>query len=186
VAATQGKIIARWLTAVLGLLVALATTLLTTTAAANTAVPSACLRVVSAESQLFVLVQTDSSPHLRRGIGQVCAEHATGPPLASKGGVGLTDDAAKLSGMLRDAVKGKGNFGIGQGTRAQSQAMGEAWVGDGFKVASDGKILISRDGLRQYRPPSFKPRLGKTQANFEQRFKSEGQWQGNAHLDIVD
>lgn len=38
--------------------------------------------------------------------------------------------------------------------------------GAGYKVASDGKTLVSSDGLRVYRPPSFKPRLGKWQANF--------------------
>ena len=97
-------------------------------------------------------------------------------------------DWAKLSGQLRDASKGKGNFGIGSGTREQADAMGKAWVGDGYKVESDGKTLLSKDGLRQYRPPSHKPNLNKTQANFEQRFAGQKtkQWQSNAHLDIVD
>lgn len=98
------------------------------------------------------------------------------------------DDWAKLSGQLRDAAKGKGNFGIGSGTREQAEAMGKAWVGDGYIVASDGKTLISADGLRQYRPPSYKPRLDKTQANFEQRIPGQqsNRWQSNAHLDITD
>lgn len=51
--------------------------------------------------------------------------------------------------------------------------------------ASDGKTMISADGLRQFRPPSFKPKLGKTQANFEWRNVNQGQWQGNGHLDIL-
>ncbi|MCP4609739.1 MAG: hypothetical protein GY845_13610, partial [Planctomycetes bacterium] len=103
---------------------------------------------------------------------------------ASKSG----DDWAKLSGQLRDASKGKGNFGIGSGTREQADAMGKAWVGEGYTVASDGKTLVSADKLKQYRPPSNKPKLGKTQANFEQRFPGQKskQWQSNAHLDIVD
>lgn len=92
----------------------------------------------------------------------------------------------KVSGMLRDASKGKGNFGIGSGTRAEADAAGKAWVGSDYRVASDGKTLVSKDGLRQYRPPSNKPKLGKTQANFEQRYKPDGQWQGNGHLDITD
>ncbi len=99
---------------------------------------------------------------------------------------GATDDLAELSGKLRGAARAKGNFGIGSGTREQAQAMGEAWVGPGFKVASDGKILISADGLRQFRPPSFKPSLGKFQANFETRPVGLTQWQSNAHLDILD
>lgn len=66
--------------------------------------------------------------------------------------------------------------------------MGKAWVGDGYKVASYGKTLVSQNGLRQYRPPTYKPHQKGTQANFEQR--SLGQetkkWQPNAHLDITD
>ena len=104
--------------------------------------------------------------------------------------VANTQDWAKLSGQLRDAAKGKGNFGIGSGTRAEAQAMGEAWVGPGYRTASDGNILLSKDGLRQYRPPSAKPSSPHAQtgvqANFESRLKPEGQWQGNAHLNIVD
>ena len=98
------------------------------------------------------------------------------------------DDWAKLSGKLTEATKGKGNFGIGSGTREQADVMGKAWVGAGHKVASDGKTLVSQDGLRQYRPPTYKPYQQKTQANFEQRFPGQEtkKWQSNAHLDITD
>lgn len=99
---------------------------------------------------------------------------------------GARSDWATLSGMLRDAARGNGNFGIGAATRSQAQAMGEAWVGPGFRTASDGATLISADGLRQFRPPSFKPTLGRFQANFEARPAGLTQWQSNAHLDIVD
>lgn len=95
---------------------------------------------------------------------------------------------AKMVGMLRSVAAGKGNFGIGSATAKQSDAMGRAWVGKGYTVASDGKAWVSKDGLRQYRPPSAKnsphAETG-IQANFEQRTKPEGKWQGNAHLDIV-
>jgi hypothetical protein len=96
-------------------------------------------------------------------------------------------DWAKLSGNLRAAAKGKGNFNIGRANRAQADTMGRAWVGKGHKVASDGKTLISKDGLRQYRPPAAKSsRLAKTgvQANFERREKPSGNWTHNGHLDI--
>lgn len=99
---------------------------------------------------------------------------------------GTESDWPARTGMLRDAAKGKGNFGIGAGTREQAQAMGEAWVGPGFRASSDGKILVSADGLRQYRSPSFKPKQGKFQANFESRPEEMTQWQLNGHLDIVD
>ncbi|WP_344808533.1 RHS repeat-associated core domain-containing protein, partial [Allohahella marinimesophila] len=106
---------------------------------------------------------------------------------AAKGG----DELAEMSGMLRDAAKGKGNFNIGSGTREQADAMGAAWVGSGAKVASDGRTLVSKDGLRQYRPPSSKSSdyaTTGTQANFERRLEGQNsrQWQGNGHMDIVD
>jgi len=97
-------------------------------------------------------------------------------------------DVGKEIGILRDALKGKGNFGLGSATRAEANRLGRSWVGDGAKLTSDGKILISKDGLRQFRLPSFKKRLGKTQANFERRFSGQKtkQWQANGHLDILD
>jgi hypothetical protein len=94
---------------------------------------------------------------------------------------------AEQSGILRDAAEGTGNFGLGSATASEADALGRAWVGEGYTVASDGKTLVSADGLRQYRPPSFKPNLGIQQANFERRFPgqlSQG-WQGNGHLNIT-
>lgn len=44
--------------------------------------------------------------------------------------------------------------------------MGKAWVGDGYKVASDSKTLASQNGLRQYRLLTYKPHQKGTQANF--------------------
>ena len=64
--------------------------------------------------------------------------------------------------------------------------LGHAWVGVNHTIASDGKTLVSADGLRQFKSPSFKPRLGITQANLEWRNIARGQWQGNGHLDITD
>lgn len=107
------------------------------------------------------------------GVGEVAAE-------------GATADDAVLSGILRDAAKGKGNFGLGSGSSSQAGAAGRAWVGDGYTVASDGKTLVSSDGLRQFRPPSYKPSLGQWQANFEERFTPSGAWQSNGHLEIWD
>ena len=94
-------------------------------------------------------------------------------------------DWAALSGMLRAAASGKGNFGVGGATTEQAQAAGKAWVGEGATLASDGKTLVSADQLRQYRPPSFKPDLGRVQANLEWRLRTSGQWHGNAHIDIT-
>ena len=95
---------------------------------------------------------------------------------------------AQQTGILREAATGKGNFGLGSASARDANALGRAWVGDGYTVASDGKTLVSSNGLRQFRPPSWKPGLSRYQANFESRF--EGQlsngWQANGHLDITD
>jgi RHS repeat-associated protein len=93
----------------------------------------------------------------------------------------------KIQGILSTMAEHRaGNFGLGSATRAQAEKTGLRWVGSNHRVASDGRTLISHDGLRQYRPPSFKPNLDKVQANFEQRPKPEGPWKKNGHLDITD
>ncbi len=93
---------------------------------------------------------------------------------------------AKEIDILKRAATGKGNFGLGEGTAEEANRLGRAWVGRNAKTASDGKTLVSVDGMRQYRPPGFKPKLGKSQANFEKRFKEQRTrgWQSNGHLDI--
>ncbi len=100
----------------------------------------------------------------------------------------VSGDWAKLTGMLQQATKGKGNFTIGSASREQSNVMGKAWVGKDYKISSSGKAWTSIDGNRQYRPPSYKPHLDKTQANFERKFEGQiwDSWPSNAHLNIVD
>ncbi|MCE4026914.1 RHS repeat-associated core domain-containing protein [Microbacterium sp. Au-Mic1] len=95
-------------------------------------------------------------------------------------------DASAVRGILRNAANGEGNFGLGSGTAAQAENAGLAWVGDGYRVASDGKTVVSSDGLRQWRPPSYKPKLDTWQSNFESRPVPSGRWQSNGHLDITD
>jgi hypothetical protein len=98
----------------------------------------------------------------------------------------------ELAGMLGKAASNKGFSGIGAATQAEADLMGKAWVGDGYTLASDGKTMISKDKLRQFRPPSFKPNLPAQyggpgyQANFEWRLEPSGQWQSDAHLNITD
>jgi len=106
----------------------------------------------------------------------------------TRGGARITDDWAKLSGMLKQAAKGKGNFGIGSATIEQANTMGKAWVNSGYRISSNGKAWISADGMKQYRPPSHKPFLNKRQANFERKFEGQisQRWQVNAHLDIIE
>jgi len=95
---------------------------------------------------------------------------------------------AEKSGILRDAAAGTGNHGLGSATSAEADALGRDFVGSGYTTASDGKTLVSADNMRQYRPPTFKPNLGRYQANFERRLEGQTsrRWQGNGHLDISD
>ena len=87
--------------------------------------------------------------------------------LAAKEGMSLVDEMA----VLRQATTGKGNFGVGSASSADAMRLGDAWVGNGSRVASDGRTLVSSDGLRTFRPPSAKPNspyaTTGVQANFE-------------------
>lgn len=103
------------------------------------------------------------------------------------------NDAEKI-GILREASNlPSGNRTLsGSASRAEATELGEAWVGPGYRVSSDGSTLISADGTRQYRPPSAKPNSPYSQtgvqANFERRIQINGRWQiqANAHPDIHD
>lgn len=59
----------------------------------------------------------------------------------AKSDVNQTSDLSvgERIGILRDAAKGnKGNFGLGQATAKDANALGEAWVGPGYRTSSDG------------------------------------------------
>lgn len=98
-------------------------------------------------------------------------------------------NVAEQIGILRDAAKGnKGNFGLGNATTNEANALGEAWVGPGYRISKDGSSWVSADGLRVYRPPSAKPNSTQAttgvQANFEQKLTPGGRPISNGHLDI--
>jgi hypothetical protein len=80
----------------------------------------------------------------------------------------------------------QGNFGLGEGTLSQANRAGESWVGEGAHWSSGGKALISRDGLRQWRPPTYKPNWDNFQSNFQWRWEPNGEWQGNGHFTVTD
>ena len=88
-------------------------------------------------------------------------------------------------GIVREAFQPKGNYGLGWASRSEAEELGADFVGPGFtRNRRDPGILISQDGLRQYRPLSYKPNMGRTQANFERRLEPGGQINANGHLDI--
>lgn len=131
------------------------------------------------------------------GVSPQAAEliYAGTSVVAAAGGSAILRTAGKLTtaeqiGLLRDAVKGKGNFNLGQGTMSEADALSRAWVGPNYRVASDGKTLVSVDGLRIYRPPSPKNSPYATtgiQANFERLEVVKGRPTviSNGHLDIT-
>jgi hypothetical protein len=94
---------------------------------------------------------------------------------------------------LAAAVNGSGtkniNFNIGQGTAAEADQLGKAWVGDGAKMTSDGTGWVSADGTRVYRAPTVKPNVPVEfsptgiQANFQQL--ENGKVISNGHLNVT-
>ena len=83
--------------------------------------------------------------------------------------------------IVRVARAAQGFSGGIKATRATSWLAGRMWTGLGSRTTSIGG-RISRDGLRQWRPPTFKPKLQAYQSNFESRFASKGQWLNNYHV----
>ena len=100
---------------------------------------------------------------------------------------------AKSDPRLAKAVKGepKGglDFEIGSGTAQEADQLGKIWVGDGYRISSDGKALISADRQRSYRPASYKPNTPSkfnptgVQANFIKQ-TSAGKVISNGHMVI--
>jgi RHS repeat-associated protein len=107
--------------------------------------------------------------------------------LAAKAGITKAEEI----GMLRDAAKLKGNFGLGQATATEANELGKSWVGQNYRVATDGKTLVSSDGMRTYRPPTAKDNspyaTTGVQANFErlELVKGRSKVIGNGHLDVT-
>lgn len=92
-------------------------------------------------------------------------------------------DGAKF---LQQITSRTGNFGIGSAEEREAIELGKEWMGEGYReiISGDKKIWYSSDGLKQFRLPSYKPKLDKIQANFEFRTQASGSWLGNGHLDI--
>jgi RHS repeat-associated protein len=113
--------------------------------------------------------------------------------------LGLSDGAKGLEemrqlgndmGMLREASQSRGNFGLGEATASESNRLGEVWVGDKYRIASDGTTLVSQDGTHVYRPPSAKPNSSYATAGVQSNFtllEKQGEKMvqvGNGHLNI--
>ena len=97
---------------------------------------------------------------------------------------GYTALNMRANSILTNARNGRGCFGLGSASCAEANLAGAKWVGENYRVSSNGRMWISADGLRQYRLPSYKPKLKKYQANFESRNTNGGEWINNGHLDV--
>ena len=95
-----------------------------------------------------------------------------------------SSSANRINSVLKNASKGRGMYGLGEASSYEANIAGAKWVGKGYRISKDGKAWISSDGLRQYRLPSYKKSLKKTQANFESRSRNTETWKNNGHLDI--
>jgi hypothetical protein len=100
--------------------------------------------------------------------------------------IGDQEKATTLSRELIYYRREKGNYGIGSGSREVADMVGRAWVGKDATLASDKKTMVSADGLRQYRPPVLKSKMGREQANYERRDEKLRSWSSNGHLDIEE
>lgn len=78
--------------------------------------------------------------------------------------VRVVSTAIKIAKVAR---AGESLAKFGQVSRLTSNLAGRIYTGR--PLASIGKSLVSRDGLRQYRPPVFKVRQGYVQSNFQYR-----------------
>ena len=109
------------------------------------------------------------------------------PSLVIAGRRGNFSQWVEEAGRLWDMANRKGLYGIGEGTAEDAKRLGEAWVGRGAVPTSDGKGMKSSDGMRVYRPPTFKPQLNKMQANYQQNYvNAAGRTVelSNGHMDI--
>ena len=91
---------------------------------------------------------------------------------------GFTGYSAAVRQIAHDATLAQ--------TEEQAAVAGRAWVGPNARLASDGKSWVSSDGLRVYRPPTYKPEMDMWQANFETKLVRGGRPISNGHLEIVD
>lgn len=106
--------------------------------------------------------------------------------LSTAGSFGLGSQVRRINQLSKLRIK-TGNFGIGKGTRKEAWEIAKDFLGKGYRRSSNGKAWISKDGLRQYRPPSAKKNTGRgTQANYESRSVNRGAWENNGHLDITN
>lgn len=109
-------------------------------------------------------------------------------PLIPEGQRPIFPDRQKVAQIVHGAHTQSGNFDIGRAGRTEADAAGLAWVGLDARRLPYGETyrLVSKDGLRQYRPPQQKPSGRGVEANYERRSDTHRHWEANAHLVIEE
>ena len=138
---------------------------------------------------LYYLSQGRWSEAAMSGIGLLPVPGVTGGSARAANAAAdriRREQLADAGGLLRETRQRTGNFNMGNGTRADADLLGEAWVGPGATWSSNGRALVSADGLRRYRPPSWKQEWNNYQANFEWKYPDGREFPHNGHLHITD
>jgi hypothetical protein len=154
--------------------------------------------------QTFVRDETAAAPlsaqarkELLAERGALNAEVMSGAEVRTSGvpnkGTARYKQLVNKENRLANELAAGGDRGVaGTVNTAESNFLGERFVGEGFseRVGPHGeRILISKNGLRQYRSPTSKLSEYATtgrQANFQSRSVAEGIWENNVHFNIED
>jgi RHS repeat-associated protein len=96
-------------------------------------------------------------------------------------------NAAKIARAAKMGTEIK--YGLGTAGRLTSAIAGRMYVGRNATTTAKG-YLQSADGLRQYRPPTFKVSQGRIQSNFDRRLTTSVSWKNTnqvfrGHVNIL-
>ena len=130
-----------------------------------------------------------------RGVLAVGRESIEAGIRAARRGGRLARHLRSKMRRIRNAIAAGGNRGVtGSVTTDEAMQLGVEFVGPNYRVMSNGRGIVSTDGMRQFRFPSPKrgidPMTGEpfsrtgVQVNFEQRATASGEWTSNVHLDV--
>ncbi|MGN6608141.1 MAG: hypothetical protein ACTHMS_14155 [Jatrophihabitans sp.] len=101
-------------------------------------------------------------------------------------GLSGADRAEAMRTLLADLIERRGlsTYPVRM-TRAEADSVGRAWVGPGARLSSNGRVWLSRDGLRQYRLPMLKKKQARWQVNLERKdFAGQRGWPHNVHINL--
>lgn len=87
----------------------------------------------------------------------------------------------------RYCARARGLIGVRRRNGRSGRPTGELWAGQGCRVTRNGRTLVSRNGMRTYRPPALKRGKCIYQTNFENWIgEREGRSDGNHQQLMTD